>query len=223
MKAFGAFSHVSLLLLRATMTLMLTVGVVAAHGQGTITFDAHPNFGGTSYYELGMWIRIANPVPYYGMGVVGPITSPSSIPYNSTPYMGYIQQSSNDYAVFSLTNGSAFGLTSVQLVDPNSPSDSLLPISFVGFKPGGLTVTNTLTTPGNGADHLLNYQFNSDFASGLTRVEIPSARWAIDNLVFTVPEPSSAALVSLGLLALILRGPRASCTKARGAGAARTR
>ncbi|MEJ5238185.1 MAG: PEP-CTERM sorting domain-containing protein [Limisphaera sp.] len=36
---------------------------------------------------------------------------------------------------------------------------------------------------------------------GLVRVEIPSARWAMDNLVW-VPEPGPVGLLSLGLAAL---------------------
>ena len=108
----------------------------------------------------------------------------------------------SQYVAFSLTNGSAFGLTSVQLADPNSPSSSMLPITFVGVRVGGSTVTNIFTTLGNGADHLLNYQFTSDFSSGLTSVEILSARWAMDNLAFNVPEPSVGSLLLLGLLTL---------------------
>ena len=123
------------------------------------------------------------------------------------------------------TNGSAFGLTSVSLADPNSPSLSPVSITFEGFKLDGSVVTNTFTTPGNGADHLLNYQFNSDFSSGLTSVEIHSTRWAMDNLVFNVPEPSVAALLGLGLLGCILRkrAGHALCAKVTPPEAAGTR
>ena len=110
-----------------------------------------------------------------------------------------------NYVSLSLTNGSAFGLASVQLADPNSPSTSLLPITFLGFRADGSTVTNTFTTPGNNADHLLSYQFTSAFASGLTSVQIDATRWAMDNLAFTVPEPSSVSLGLLGLLAFFWR------------------
>jgi hypothetical protein len=110
----------------------------------------------------------------------------------------YQQFSPDDYVSFGLTNGSAFGLTSVQLADPNSPSLSPVPITFLGHLSGGGTVTNTFTTPGGGATTFQNYTFNSAFASGLTHVDILATRWAMDNLVFTVPEPSAACLLFLG-------------------------
>ena len=52
------------------VALALTTG--DAFAQGTITFNAHPHFSGFSYSEGGMVIRLINPVPNYGMGVVGP-------------------------------------------------------------------------------------------------------------------------------------------------------
>jgi hypothetical protein len=184
---------------------MLMSAATAAPAQAAITFDAHPNFGGTNYYESGMRLHVVNPVSNYGMGVVGPVGPGSTIPYNSTPYMGYVGQTANDFVAFDLTDASAFGLTSVQLADPNSPSYSLLPMAFVGFKVNGSTVTNTFTTPGAGADHLLSYQFGSDFASGLTSVEILAPRWAMDNLVFTVPEPSTLSVLGLGACVVVGR------------------
>ena len=189
---------------RAVVAAILVAGRVASSGQGTVTFDAHSGFDGTNYSELGMQFRVVMPTGglYDDMGIGGPITGPSNVPYNSTPYMIFSRfYSPNDYVAFSLTGVSSFGLTSIQLADPNSPSYSLLPISFVGFKAGGITVTNTFTTPGSGADHLLNYTFTSDFASGLTTVDILAPRWAMDNLVFTIPEPSAASLLAAGLLA----------------------
>jgi hypothetical protein len=192
---------------RAGLAAMVLVGIGAAQSQGTVTFDGASGFAGTSYSELGMGFRVVMPTPgqHDDMGVGPAITGPSNVPYNSTPYMIFQQfYSPNDYVSLSLTNGSAFGLTSVQLADPNSPSYSLLPISFVGFKAGGLTVTNTFTTPGGGADHLLSYQFAPSFASGLLSVDIQAPRWAMDNLVW-VPEPSTVSLLGLGALALLAR------------------
>ena len=52
------------------------------------------------------------------------------------------------------------------------------------------------------------YSFNSAFASGLTSVDIIAPRWAMDNLVFTVPEPSSVVLMGLGLIGLAVRATR---------------
>jgi hypothetical protein len=181
---------------------MLVAGIATAVGQGTITFDAHPYFGGTNYTELGMNFHVVFPTPpgtdYDGMGIV-PGNFANNLPYNNSPYMIFAALvNPNVYVSFNLTNGYSFGLTSVQLADPNSPSLSPVSISFIGSLGDGSTVTNTFVTPGGGATTFLDYSFNSDFASGLTSVKIDAPRWAMDNLVFTVPEPSAVSLVLLG-------------------------
>lgn len=103
------------------------------------------------------------------------------------------------YVSLSLTNGSLFGLTSVDLADPNSPWLSPVSILFIGHLLGGATVTNTFTTPGNGATTFLNYLFPSEFASPrFTHVDILAPRWAMDNLVYVIPEPAAVALLILG-------------------------
>jgi hypothetical protein len=194
---------------------VLVAGALDAGGQGTITFSGRVAFGDTNYYELGMSFQVAVPTPgtgspnHDGLVISPAITYPWNTPSNSTPYMLFFQQfSPDDYVAFSLTDGSTFGLTSVQLADPSSPSYSALPITFKGFKADGSIIRETFTTPGAGANSLLNYQFNSSFASGLTSVNILATRWAMDNLVFTVPEPDSATLLVTGLLAFSIRAGR---------------
>jgi hypothetical protein len=184
------------------------VGAVVTSGQGTITFNDAAYFSGTNYVEAGVGFALVVPTPggHDGMAISPPVTQPWNTPYNTTPYMVFFQQySPDDYIALSLVSGSAFGLTSVQLADPSSPSSSLLPITFVGHKADGSTVTDTFTTPGGGADHLASYQFTSDFASGLTSVDVLAARWAMDNVVFTVPEPGVGSLMALGVVALLAR------------------
>jgi hypothetical protein len=196
------------------LALMQTLfgSVIMAQGQGIITFNSATLVYATNYYELGMGFHVMIPTHglgspnYDGMGILSGIFS--NYPTNSTPYLFYIRQfSPDDYVAFSLTNGYSFGLTSVQLADPNSPSSSLVPISFIGYLIGGTTVTNTFTTPGGGATTFLNYTFTSAFASGLTSVDILAPRWAMDNLVFgnvaPVPEPGTVSLVAIGLLVFI--------------------
>lgn len=140
-----------------------------------------------------------------GMAGLPAIFGPSNVPMNPTPYLIFLRQNSpGDYVSLSLTSGSSFGLTSAQLADPNSPSSALVSISFIGHMFGGSTVTNTFTTPGNGATTLASYTFGSGFASGLTSVDILAPRWAMDNLVYVVPEPTSLSLDVVGALALLL-------------------
>jgi hypothetical protein len=65
-------------------------------------------------------------------------------------------------------------------------------------------VSQTFTVGGGGSTTFHTFLFNADFALGLTRVEIPSAAWAMDNLIW-IPEPSTASLFLVGLLALVHR------------------
>ncbi len=181
--------------------LSFMLGCLVARGQGTITFSGYGQhaWSGTSYTESGMIFRLTIPqgASYDVMGILP--SGSGNTPQNSTPFMGWFRQyNPYNYVSLSLTNGSMFGLTSVQLADPNSPSLSPVPISFVGYLAGGSTVTNTFTTPGSGATTFANNTFNSGFSSGLTRVDILAPRWAMDNLVFTVPEPSVISLLILG-------------------------
>jgi len=101
-----------------------------------------------------------------------------------------------------------FGLSSVQLADPRSPSSTELSITFWGTKLDGSTVSETFTTLGNGATTFETYQFDSDFSSGLTSAWISSTRWAMDNLVVTIPEPGTLGLFALGIAAIGLKARR---------------
>ncbi len=181
--------------------LFCTIGLATSvRAQGTITFAGWADWSGPSYQELGMRYQLVIPPGTSGQDYMV-VTAPIYLnhPENSSAYMlWYRQFNPYNYVSLSATNGGAFGLTSVELADPTAPSPSPVSISFIGHLPAGSTVTNTFTTPGSGADHLLNYQFTSTFASGLTSVDILAPRWAMDNLVFTVPEPSAASLLLLG-------------------------
>ncbi|GIX50730.1 MAG: hypothetical protein KatS3mg132_924 [Limisphaera sp.] len=185
-----------------------------AFAQGTLTFSGRMGLYGTNYYEQGFWFRMVIPTPGTGspwhdsMGIAPAITTPANIPYNDTPYMLFFRKySPDDYAQFSLTNGVPFGLLSVQLADPISPSYTNLPISFVGYRASGVVVTNTFVTPGSGANRLVTYNFSPEFASGLLWVDIHADRWAMDNLVW-VPEPGTWTLLVAGGAGLLLRRVR---------------
>ncbi|HWQ91221.1 MAG TPA: PEP-CTERM sorting domain-containing protein [Clostridia bacterium] len=185
-------------------------GTRRADAQGAITFDAHPLFVGTDYSEAGMAFRvIPSGSSYDNLGILPPNWA-NNVPQNSTPFMNFFRENSPlEYVELSLMNGALFGLTSMQLADPRSPSLSPLTISFIGHLFGGGTVVNTFTTPGGGATTFATYTFNSAFASGLTSVDILAPRWAMDNLAFTViPEPGTLALLGLGALGWLLQFKR---------------
>lgn len=189
---------------------------VSVWGQGTITFNGAALFSGTNYYEMGAQLKVVIPTlgPHDGMAGVPAPFGPQNFPTNTSPYMVFFRQFSLDnFVSFNLTNGSTFGLISADLADPNSPSLSPVPITFLGFKTDGSTVTNFFTTPGGGATTFLNYTFTPAFASGLTSVDILATRWALDNLVFVVPEPSVISLIVFGLLVFAAHGIRARCGK----------
>ncbi len=122
-------------------------------------------------------------------------------------YRSYLTQS--NYVVFSLTNGSLFGLTSVDLADTFAPSSTPVSITFNGIMADNSVVTTTFTAGGGGSASFQNFLFGAAFASGLVRVEIPSAVWAMDNLVFgnvtPVPEPGTESLIAVGFLAFAMR------------------
>ena len=190
---------------------LILAGIVTARAQGTVAFDSAASFSGTNYYESGMRFHVVIPsgISHDDMGGVPGGGVYGNLPYNNTAYMVFFRQSNpSDFVTFSLTNGYTFGLTSVQLADPTSPSSSLLPISFIGFLGNGLTVTNTFTTPGGGATTFASYTFNSGFSSGLTSVDIFAPRWAMDNLTFgnvAAPEPGTGSLLVIGWLAFVIR------------------
>jgi hypothetical protein len=192
----------------STTILAVLLWIVNAQGQGTVTFNDAAGFAGTNYYESGIGFNVGMP-GVAGFDRMGVIAGGFNVPINSTPYMVFFNQNTADnYVFFSLTNGSTFGLISVQLADASSPSYTAYPIEFIGYTPRSI-VTQIFTTPGNGTDSLSDYQFSPDFGSGLMRVDIIThinrqnnnpAHWAMDNLVVVVPEPDSFALIAIGLL-----------------------
>jgi hypothetical protein len=204
--------------LAAILAMVLQVLALKTHlqAQATVTFNYPWADGGLSYPSIiydnsGISFGIGNRTPPFdGMRHVGAF-GPSGYPHNGTPYVAFVNTlGTPQYVVFAWTNaasmgqsflnGSVFGLVSVDLADPVAPSLSPVSITFNGFRADGSMASQTFTTPGSGSS-FQTYQFGPDFASGLLRVEIPSPAWAMDNLRW-VPEPSTYALLGLGLLAL---------------------
>jgi len=133
------------------------------------------------------------------------LTAAAGHPTNGTPHIQFksyhILSSST---LFRLPGQSPFGLISVDLADPVAPSLAPIDITFNGFRADGSMVSQTFTVGGAGSSSFQRVYFGPAFAHGLVRVEIPSPAWAMDNIVW-IPEPDSAALLGLGLLAWAAR------------------
>jgi hypothetical protein len=177
-------------------------------GQGTvhITFDGYPfqppSTGAfvQQYFESGMWFR--------PLGIVGPgngfirngggrVNSPE----NGT---AYLQGSLGDSLVFSFLDDSVFNLVSVDLAEYSTVVPDAVTVPFVGYRHDGSMVITSFTTDGiiDGTGPLADFQtfhLGPEF-TGLTRVEIPTYGWSLDNLYvsITIPEPGAGGLLLLG-------------------------
>ena len=177
---------------------VLTFGVTAS-GQGTITFNGAAGLSSDYYDEAGMHFQLVIPPGTSRQDNMVITLGAGNTPRSGSPFMFWLRQfNPYNYVLLSLTNGGAFGLARVDLADPIAPSYTNLPISFIGYRIDGSSVTNTFVTPGGGANYFVSYQFGPDFASGLLSVKIDAPRWAMDNLVW-VPEPGTWALLVIGV------------------------
>jgi hypothetical protein len=108
---------------------------------------------------------------------------------------------------FSLIGGGIFNVIAVDLAEYSTVVPDPRTVSFYGFRSDGSTVRADFTTdgiiegPGPIADFETFY-FGPEF-SGLTRVDIPTIGWSLDNLVISIPEPASSVLLLTGGLLLI--------------------
>jgi len=176
---------------------------LCSNGQGTlqITFDGTPfqplgtQYGVTNYSEAGMTFTPLGPlVPgnqftRNGGGIPG-------YPDNGT---AYLQAGGADSLTFKFKDGSLFGIASVELAGFGSFSPEFA-VNFVGYLSGGGTVTTSFSGSGIGFQ---TYYFSPEW-SNLTRVEIPSPNWSLDNLVINIPEPTSWTILHLGGVILFL-------------------
>ena len=169
----------------------------------TITFDGAPfqppgtSFFVQQYFESGMWFR--------PLGVVGPGNGFSRtgggisfFPENGT---AYVQGAFGDSLSFSFLDGSPFSLVSVDLAEYSTTVPNAVTVPFIGYRADGSVVNASFTTDGiiDGTGPLVDFQtfhFGPEF-SNLSRVEIPTFGWSLDNLV-VVPEPGTWGLILLG-------------------------
>jgi len=180
--------------------------------QGTlqITFDGPPVVAPgtgiviTKYSEGGMVF-----MPLQGLDSLGRV-GPG---YPSDPQNGsaFLKAGLGGSLMFSFANNSVFDLVSVDLAEYSTVlANEPWTVSFIGYYSDGGTVTTSFTTDGiiDGTGPLADFQtfnFNSKDWSNLSRVEIPSYGWSLDNLVVTVPEPGVFSLFGLGTFGMIAR------------------
>lgn len=183
-----------------------------------ITFEGPPFLPpGTArivqeYSESGFVFTPIDPnAPWAGFVRSGPATDPRD-PSNGT---AYLQAGLMSTLKFSAVAGSSFSLVAVDLAEYSTVVPDAVTVHFIGYRPGGFVITTDCTTDGimHGTGPLADFQtfqFGPEW-SGLTRVEIPTFGWSLDNLVVSIPEPASGMLLGLGLLGMSLfRRPRAA-------------
>ena len=168
-----------------------------ALGQNTldITFDGQPvqppdsQYIVTSYSESGMlFTSLPENVGFDRNANAGGF---SFYPDNGSTY---IQQTAGAPVIFSFTDGSLFGLDSVDLAGYSSSLPDF-DVQFVGYHPDGSTVTTDLSGSG------INFQtFDFTGFSDLSYVEISTPDWSLDNLVVSTPEPSVGKFFLVGSL-----------------------
>jgi hypothetical protein len=190
---------------------VLCATAVVSYGQEPvrITFDAPPpQPPGTArfiqeYYESGMLFRPVGS-PDSGNGFVRVGSNP--VPGRPDNGSGYFQAAQGDSLAFSFVNDSVFDLRSVDLAEYSAVVPDAVTVLFFGYRQDGSRVETYFTTDGiiDGIGPMADFQtfyFGPEF-SGLTRVEIPTHGWSLDNLVVTIPEPSTNFLLAAGALTL---------------------
>lgn len=199
--------YLGMAILSATLILSKS-GYAQGTIQWTVTFDGPPyippqhEYAITYYTEKGM---VFTPIGVGQFGRSGGAPDNPGFPRNGTAYL--FGAFTDSLAVRSLS-GAPFGLVSVDLAEFSTLYAFPEVVQFIGYWPDGSTVTTNFVTDGiiDGAGPLNDFEtfyFDSRFV-GLVRVEVPTYRWSLDNMVFSdaVPEPSVQGLFGLGLLLL---------------------
>jgi hypothetical protein len=172
--------------------------VCFAQGTLHVTFDGMPplppatSIGVQQYFESGIWFR--------PLGVVGQENTISHrrggggvplVPDNGTPYLAAHLGSS---LLFSFQDGGLFGINSVDLAGYSTVVPDFS-VPFFGYRFDGSIVSTNFS--GTGIEFRTVY-FGAEWSSGLTRVEIPTYSWSLDNLTVEIPEPTSSVLILIG-------------------------
>jgi hypothetical protein len=102
----------------------------------------------------------------------------------------YLQAGLGSDLMFTYLNGPAFNLVSVDLAGYSTVVPDTT-VHFVGYRRDGSTITTDIDRHGI---TFQTYNFGAGW-SDLTRVDIPTYGWSLDNLVVSIPEPASGTLV----------------------------
>ena len=104
-------------------------------------------------------------------------------------------------------------MVSVDLAEYSTVVPNAVTVPFIGYRADGSVVNASFTTDGiiDGTGPIADFQtfhFGPEFVN-LTRVEIPTFGWSLDNLV-VVPEPGAWSLIILGAVVatILLRNRR---------------
>lgn len=124
---------------------------------------------------------------------------------NSSPFVTNNTQSANDVAglIVRHVNRKTFTPLTIDLGEYYSTSNSDQEILFIGYKPGGETVStgfelDLIADGAGGADDFQTFTFPPEFAD-IVRLEVPNTKWRFDNLTFsTVIPPALPADQRLG-------------------------
>jgi hypothetical protein len=197
--------------------LALVASACVSTGQGTtnhITFDGPPDIPGRvslvrQYEEANIsLVAVLDAQGYGGFERVDRWRTAYRV-YNGTAYVRTFGAS--PVAITSVS-GQPYALLAVDLaeVDPTLPHPAR--VEFVGYRADGSTVRATFNTDGiggvPGVSDFQTFHFGPEF-SGLTRVLLPGAEAALDNLyVSIIPEPASSTLFGLGMLGIMLMRQR---------------
>ena len=185
--------------------LVFTSIFCVAQGTTVIRFEGPPalepgsSIGIQEYVEGGLRFRpLGAQNPGNQIGRVA--TAMVDMPDNGT---SYLQAAGGESLAFSALDDALINLISVDL-SGFSVEASNFSVVFIGYKPSQASVSVSFS--GNGLS-FRSFMFGPEF-SGLTRVEVPSYGWSLDNLVVTIPEPGVGSLMLLGLGALVLNRRR---------------
>ena len=199
-------------ILKAIGALVLSVCVASAQGtfEWIVTFDGAPHIPPSDevainyYNEEGM---VFTPIGAGQFGRSGGAPALTAFPRNGTAYLFAML---GDSLSVTSAYGHRFGVVAVDLAEFSTLYQTPRTVQFVGYKPDGSIVTTAFVTDGviDGAGPVNDFEtfyFDSRFAD-VTRVEVPTYRWSLDNMVFgPVPEPGTGVLALLGAALLVGR------------------